>query len=233
MLNTTKDTPVPLFEPGQYITIRLQIPGEEYLFNRQYSLSVAPGKEYFRISVKREADGTSPDGKVSNYLHDHINAGDILEVTAPAGVFILDTKKQTPIVFISGGVGITPFISMASAIAEVQPVRQVQFIHAARNGRVQAFKNELKTLKGALQNFELYYVYEQPAEQDHKDEFFAKEGFIDSEWLNEHITGSEADYYVCGPVPFLRTIVGSLKKFGVDDAQINYEFFGPAASLEA
>ena len=61
---------VPSFLPGQYVTIRIEIQGERYLFNRQYSLSAAPGKDYFRISVKKEKPGTSPDGRVSNYLHE-------------------------------------------------------------------------------------------------------------------------------------------------------------------
>ncbi|PLT34932.1 NO-inducible flavohemoprotein [Bacillus sp. V5-8f] len=224
---------VPSFLPGQYITIRLEIPGEEYLFNRQYSLSVSPGKEYYRISVKREAEGTSPDGNVSNYLHDHINTGDVLEVTAPAGVFTLDAQSLSPVVFISGGVGITPFMSMANAIAEANPERQVQFIHAVRSGKVQAFKNELEALKNTMKNLELSYVYEQPTEQDRKELFFAKDGFIDAEWLQDYITDREADYFVCGPVLFLRAIVGSLKKLGVEDTHIHFEFFGPAASLEA
>lgn len=231
-LKPADDSAVPDFAPGQYITIRLQIPGEAYLFNRQYSLSVAPGKEYFRISVKREAEGTSPDGKVSNYLHDYINTGDVLEVTAPAGVFTLDTNKKTPVVFISGGVGITPFMSMVSAVSEKQVERQVRFIHAARNGKVQAFKQELKALNGTMKNFQLSFVYEQPAEEDRQEEFFSKEGYIDADYLKEKLAGNDADYYVCGPVPFLRAIYGSLKKLGVAETQIHYEFFGPAASIE-
>ena len=89
----------------------MKIPGETYLFNRQYSLSVAPGQEYFRISVKKEAEGETHEGKVSNYLHTSIQIGDTIEITAPAGEFTLD-KKETPVVFLAGGVGITPLLSM-------------------------------------------------------------------------------------------------------------------------
>jgi nitric oxide dioxygenase len=224
---------VPEFEPGQYITVRLQIPGEKYLFNRQYTLSVAPGNDYFRISVKREAGGGKPDGRVSNYLHDHVNIGDIVEVTVPAGVFTLNTEKETPVVFISGGVGITPFMSMAGTIAEKQPGRQVQFIHAAKNGKFQAFKEELKTLQNKINSLEFSYVYSEPAEEDLQEEFFSKQGHIDAEWLKDNITASDADFYVCGPVPFLQTIIASLKKLGIDDEHIHFEFFGPAQEIEA
>ncbi|WP_102347260.1 NO-inducible flavohemoprotein [Bacillus sp. Marseille-P3661] len=221
---------VPTYEPGQYITIRVCIPGEEYLLNRQYSLSAAPGKKYFRISVKREAEGNKPDGKVSNYLHDHINKGDSLEVTAPAGEFTLNTK-ETPVVLISGGVGITPFMSMVNYIAEQQPKRQIEFINAARSGKLQAFKNELETLTGKLLDYRLSYVYDSPSEDDKNNPYFSKEGFIDTEWLKNKLI-PEADYYVCGPVPFLKAVLTNLKKLGVEDTQIHYEFFGPAVDLQ-
>src|SRR5690606_28373152 len=94
---------VPTYEPGQYISIRLTIPGEEYLFNRQYSLSQAAKADEFRISVKRDSDN-DPNGRVSVYLHDEVNVGDVIEVSAPAGVFVLDEEKKSPVAFVSGGV---------------------------------------------------------------------------------------------------------------------------------
>jgi nitric oxide dioxygenase len=223
---------VPGFEPGQYITVRVQIPGEKYLLNRQYSLSVAPGKEYFRISVKREAEENTPKGKVSNYLHDYIQKGDTIEVTAPAGDFTLN-KEESPVVFLSGGVGITPFMSMVNSLADQQPNREIRFINASRNGKLQPFKDELEGLKERLVNYDLSYVYENPLEEDKKELHFKKEGYIDVEWMKENVLIPEADYYVCGPVPFLKAIVLGLKKLGIEDEQIHYEFFGPAMTLEA
>ena len=108
---------VPSFTPGQYITIQVSIPGEEYTLNRQYSLSDAPGKDYFRISVKKEAE-CNPKGKVSNYLHDEINVGDTIKVSAPAGDFVMENNESAPIALISGGVGITPMVSMLNTLAD-------------------------------------------------------------------------------------------------------------------
>lgn len=224
---------VPEFKPGQYITIRVQIPGEKYLLNRQYSLSAAPGKDHFRISVKREAEENTPKGKVSNYLHDHIHTGDQLEVTAPAGDFILNTDLDSPVVFLSGGVGITPFMSMVNSLADKRSNREVHFINASRNGKLQPFKAELAALTERLANYQLSYVYENPSEADRNDEHFIKEGYIDRAWLTKNAVIEKADYYVCGPVPFLRAIVHNLKELGVPESQIHYEFFGPAMSLEA
>lgn len=222
---------VPMFKSGQYITIRTQIPGEEYLFNRQYSLSEVPGKEYFRISVKKEAEEHKPLGKVSNYLHNRVHVGDVLEVTAPVGDFTLDTTKETPVVFLSGGVGITPFISMVNTIAENQPNRIVDFISASRNGNVQAFKEELKQLEEKLENYQLSFVYDNPSDLDKNSTHFKKEGYIDAKWLKENITDKNADCYVCGPTPFLKAIISNLKSIGINDEQIHFEFFGPAENL--
>ncbi|QKE75436.1 NO-inducible flavohemoprotein [Arthrobacter citreus] len=223
---------VPTFLSGQYITVRSQIPGEEYLSNRQYSLSDAPGKEYFRISVKREAEENQPLGKFSNYLHNQVNVGDTLELTAPAGDFTINTENASDVVFLSGGVGITPLISMAKSIAASQPNLQVSFISASRNGKLQAFENELNELKEQLANYNLTFVYENPSEEDLKNSNFKKQGYIDTEWLKNNIKSNNADYYVCGPVPFLKSIITSLKELGIKDTQIHYEFFGPSMSLD-
>jgi len=224
---------LPAFKPGQYISIRLSIPGEQFLFNRQYSLSASPNKKYYRISVKKEAESSKPAGRVSNYLHDKINIGDIIEATAPAGEFTLNNPSEgKKLVFLSGGVGITPFMSMLNDIADKQLNLEVNFVHAARNGKVQAFKKELQELKGKLPNFHLSYLYDAPSEEDQKDIHFRKAGFIDTEWLKSNIANKNADYYLCGPVPFLKNILSALKELGVDDASIHYEFFGPSVNFE-
>lgn len=229
-LAPTDGSSLPAYEAGQYITIRLSIPGENFLFNRQYSLSSASNKEYFRISVKKEVTTENPDGKVSNYLHSDINVNDTLEVTVPAGDFTL-LKKEGPITFISGGVGITPFMSMVATIAEEQPNREVNFIHSARNGAVQAFNKELIRIKDSINNFQLSYIYENPTKEDKLNPFFKKAGYIDTEWLKEHALMTDGHYYVCGPVPFLQTVIKGLRDNGIDDAHIHYEFFGPSLTL--
>lgn len=220
---------IPMYLPGQYITVRVNIPGEDHLCNRQYSLSVAPGHEYFRISVKKEAEGETHEGKVSNYLHNTIQVGDTLEITAPAGEFTLD-KKDTPIVFLAGGIGVTPLLSMIQTVEAEQPNRSVQFIQATINGDVQPFKKELSLIK--LKNYQLSFLYEKPSETDEQDLHFVKKGFVDGEFLT-NVVKAEADYYVCGPVPFMKAVIQALKGLGVGNEKIHYEFFGPAMELDA
>ncbi|MFD0051921.1 NO-inducible flavohemoprotein [Actinomycetes bacterium NPDC127524] len=222
---------LPVFKPGQYITIRISIPGEQYLFNRQYSLSAAPGLPYFRISVKKESEPNTPEGMVSNEMHKNRNIGDTIEITAPAGDFTLN-DQQTPVVLLSGGVGITPFMSMINSIAKNAPGRETAFVHASRNGKLQAFTEELQSLSETMDHVSLSYVYENPSEEDKQNGFFSKQGYIDTAWLKENAFLEEADYYICGPVPFLRAMISNLKQIGVPGEKIHFEFFGPAMNLE-
>ena len=124
---------LPMFSPGQYISIRVSIPGEQYLLNRQYSLTALPNEDYYRISVKREALEGLPEGKVSNYLHNFVNEGNHLEVTAPAGDFTINIDDSAPIHFIAAGVGITPFMSMLHTLAGSNSHRAISVIHAVQN----------------------------------------------------------------------------------------------------
>ncbi|WP_409294681.1 NO-inducible flavohemoprotein [Peribacillus sp. SCS-26] len=223
---------LPSFIPGQYITVRVKIPGEEYLHNRQYSLSAAPGREYLRISVKREQETSLPGGKVSNYLHDIAKTGDLIEITAPAGDFVL-TEGSVPITFIGGGVGITPFMSMLQYIGDTQPQRKVHFINASQNGRVQPFRDELENISGVLKNMELSYIYSRPVDQDVHNVHFKKAGYIDRVLLGEAVRKNEGGaFYVCGPVPFLEAVITGLKQEGIAESSIHYEFFGPSVNLE-
>ncbi|WP_113929647.1 NO-inducible flavohemoprotein [Bacillus sp. P14.5] len=226
-LKPNDDQKVPSYLPGQYITVRLGIPGEKYLFNRQYSLSSAANNEYFRISVKREAD-YSPEGKVSNYLHDNLNAGDVIEVSAPAGDFYLEPQEKSPVSLISGGVGITPMLSMLETIALHNSSRQTVFIHASRNEEVHAFKEDVKELIETMDNGKAFFAYENlinpEAGYDHL-------GYLNREVLDS-LVDRDSICYVCGPAPFMKAVISSLMSVGIPEKRIRYEFFGPAMKFE-
>lgn len=224
---------IPTFTPGQYISIRVKIAGEEYTHIRQYSLSDSPEKEYYRISVKKETSSSEhiPNGKVSTYLHDTIQEGDTLEVTAPAGDFVLDVESTEPVVFLSGGVGITPMISMLNTIATQQPNRKVTFIHAAINGTTHAMHEHVKELSNQSENIEYYLCYEKPTEKDLLNKEYTKEGYIDLPWIDSIVKDKNASFYFCGPIPFMKTVNNTLKELGISSDKIHFEFFGPADQL--
>ncbi|TVY10749.1 NO-inducible flavohemoprotein [Paenibacillus cremeus] len=224
------------FEPGQYVSVKLQIPGEAHTHIRQYSLSDAPGKPYYRISVKREEAiqvKGKPEGKVSMYLHTQVKEGDVLWLSAPAGDFTLDQKDTRPAVFISGGVGLTPLVSMMTTLAASAPDRPITFIHAAQNGSVHALRQEIEELAGRSPQIKVYWCYEKPTTMERENIVYDKEGYIDLPWLQRVLSSPEAVFYFCGPVPFMRTINRLLKELGVADADRRYEFFGPSGDLEA
>lgn len=206
---------VPPYTPGQYISIRLSMPGEEFLVIRQYSLSQAPKSDEFRISVKSENDN-DPNGVVSNYLHSGVNEGDHVEISAPAGVFVLDMKKTSPVAFISGGVGITPMMSMFETVAKSTPERPTTFLHGARNPLQQAFDNDIQTYAEMMDDARYKAVY--------SDE---PNGFITREMLEEYVDPT-SDVYVCGPALFMEIMIRELHGMGIPEEQIHYEFFGPA-----
>jgi len=219
--------------PGQYITVKLNIPGDQYTHLRQYSLSDKPGNSYYRISVKREEGaGDKPDGKASNFLHDGVQVGDVLELTAPAGDFTLDLEDQRPVVLISGGVGLTPMISMLNTLVERQPQREVIFIHAARNSKVHAMRQKVQELEEQHSQVSAYWCYSEPTDADTEEQNFDKEGFITAEWLQQLVGDNNASYYFCGPVPFMKQINAALQSIGISKEDIHYEFFGPAGTLD-
>lgn len=220
------------FIPGQYVTIQINIEGETYTHNRQYSLSDAPGKEYYRISVKKEKGVDTTDGKVSNYLHDHVEEGDMLPVSAPAGDFVLNMDSTLPVVLISGGVGITPMMSMLNTLIEQNSKRNVCFVHAAINSNTHAMKEHVEAVDNEYEQVKAYTCYSAPTEKDLEMKNFDKEGFIEAEWLQTIIPTTEAEFYFCGPVPFMKHINAALTNLGVEQEHIHYEFFGPAASLQ-
>ncbi|BAO91525.1 flavohemoprotein (plasmid) [Caballeronia cordobensis] len=144
VLEPVDGKPVMNFEPGQFVSVAVDVPALKLQQIRQYSLSDMPNGHSYRISVKREeGDATRPPGYVSSLLHEHVGVGDELALAAPFGTFYIDVNATTPIVLISGGVGLTPMVSMLRRAIQ-NPQRQVVFVHGARNGAVHAMRDRLR-----------------------------------------------------------------------------------------
>ncbi len=214
------------FEPGQYVSVRLFLPELNLLQARQYSLSGAPGEPYYRISVKRESGlSKHPDGMISNCLHDPIGVGDAIRLTAPAGNFVLDTCKQTPVVFLSGGVGQTPLVSMAGHLIRSGSKREITWIHGCRNRSVHAFKDITTQWSRQSERFKSYVFYQASDQCPPENGYYA--GMVELAPLREEVLRPGADYYLCGPAPFIRKQFGDLVSLGVSKEAIHYEEFGP------
>ncbi len=220
------------YEAGQFLPIRLQIPGQEGPVLRTYTLSDAPGGEHYRLSIKREGG----EALVSTYAHDHLKLGDTIEAMAPRGKFVLDCSSNRPVVLLSGGVGITPMIAMTNALINeglrTGHFRPIYFIHGAQNGAVHAFGDHIRELAEAHEQLTAHIRYSHPGAQDRLGETHHSEGFVDMELLKEVLPFDDYDFYLCGPAPFMQAIYDGLTGIGVRDERIHYESFGPATLLK-
>ena len=220
MLKPVDGGPVLRHRPGQYLTFWFDIPGHAPV-KRNYSISCAPNDETYRITVKREAQGLA-----SGWLHDNARPGMVLKVGAPAGDFFLSDEPQSPVVLLSGGVGLTPMVSMLEAIVARHPETEVHYVHGAHDAETHAMGDHVRRLTAAHPRARSTVFYEMIAANDAEN--FDHQGVISGAWLTAHTPVQDADYYLCGPRPFLRALVLDLQTAGVSADRIHYEFFGPA-----
>lgn len=217
--------PLPPFQAGQYVSCAVTFAdGRRQL--RQYSLSDAPGQDSMRISVKREAAGTAagaatPAGEVSNWIHDNVAVGSVLQLSHPFGEFTPDTESDQPIVLLSAGVGITPMIAALNRIRQVNPGRAVIFAHAARDARHHAHQADLEAARAAMPKLHDVSFYEAVGDAPR-----ALQGLMDVARLPAWPL-AEANVYLCGPLPFMQAQWMALRAAGVPAERLHREVFGP------
>lgn len=177
-LKPVDEKPIATYKAGQYLTIRADIEGETYSHVRHISWSDEPDKDYYRISVKRE-DGNegAPVGIVSNYLHRDVKEREVLPVAAPAGGFTLESE-DIPLVLLSGGIGLTPMISILKEVVQKQPNRSVVFIHGTINGDTHAMRDEVEKIAAPYESVTSYVCYEVQTKKERKTENYDKEEFM-------------------------------------------------------
>ncbi|MBK4217672.1 NO-inducible flavohemoprotein [Paracoccus caeni] len=208
--------PVLRHKPGQYLTLRFDTAGLSGVI-RNYSISCGPNSDHYRITVKRE-----PQGEASGFLHDSARLGSVLEVTAPAGDFCLADSPERPVVLLSGGVGLTPMVSMLEEIAERHKALPTYFVHGTADRHSHALAAHVRHLARLHDNIEVATFYERSEPAD-----AANTGYITIDWLRDSVPLDQADIFLCGPKPFLRHFVPSLIAANVSPDRIHYEFFGP------
>jgi ferredoxin-NADP reductase/ferredoxin len=210
--------PTPVAAPGQYVTLRLRPDADAQPLTRSYSLSNLPDERGYRISVKREGAG-------SRYMHEHVNVGDLLDVAAPRGSFVLRDGTR-PVVLISAGVGATPVLAMLHALAREHTERQVWWLHGARNHEEHAFGAEADELLAALPDSHRRVAYSRPTHADAPGADHDLQGRLDLTALEQARVPQDADYYLCGPDGFMRAIGSTLAARGVAPERIATEVFG-------
>ena len=206
---------------GQYICIMLDLPERGTVF-RNYSLSSSPNSNNYRISVKREENGL-----VSNHLHDMLSRGDKIKVNPPYGCMHLK-ETDKPAVLISGGVGITPMMSILQNAAERQITRQIYFIHGTRNKNTHAFKDNVVTLTTDHDNLSHRFFYS----RDSVESADTEHGRITLNSVKEIVNHrKDAEFYLCGPTQMMKDLYRGLSNWGVTPDNIIYEYFGPKGDI--
>lgn len=225
--------PLAPFGPGQYLTFRLPVPGCEPPLVRCYSLSDRPRQNYYRVTVKRirfaDKNGGKAVGRGSNYVHEQVHVGDVLDVRAPAGTFMIDPLATEPIALIGAGVGITPLVSMLEAILHSGKKREVHVVFGFRNSGEHPFKDRLAAIAAENPNVRLHASYSAPLESDALYRDYSHAGRITFERIHEVLPSNNFRFYLCGPGQLMESLVPALWAWGVPESHVHFEAFGPAS----
>ena len=230
-------TPLAHHRPGRYVAVR-PTDATDRAEPRNYSLSNAPGTPYYRISIKHETAATAdaPSGVFSSFAHQHLDIGDRILVSPPCGEFTLDlpADPDQPLVFLAGGIGITPLLSMLHAALAEPGERPIVLIQAVRDRARRPFADEIDALARQYPRLRVHVCYDEPAAGDVEATASpAGAGYIEADLLDRLVGHAAAEYYFCGPQPMMASVHGLLRDRGVPEDAVHYEFFGPAASLAA
>jgi len=231
--------PLPRFQPGQYVSLQVDVPELGYLQSRQYSLSEGynPESGYYRISVKKE-EGTETGipGIISNKLHEKYNVGDEVELSHPQGEFFLDpadaSKAGVPAVLISAGVGATPLKAILDSLTGPSAAvkRPISWIHASRSSAVQPFGDAVREITKANDNVNSVVFLKNVGPEDQEGVHYQFAGTrlslekLDAE-KDLFVNNPQAEYYICGPESFMIDVRRGLVGMGVDKNRVFLELF--------
>ena len=209
---------LPKHIPGQFLPFKIKTDDAKMKeIIRTYSLSDLPNEDTYRISVKKIEGGI-----MSSYLHNNLEIGDSIEAMPPCGIFVLDENlpKDMPIVLLSGGIGITPLLSILLANAKD---RNIIFVQAVQNSNIHPFVSDIDNIckENNLKNF---VFYSNTLENDKLGKDYDVKGFVTKEWIKENLPLNAA-FYFCGPPMFMESLEKNLIELGVSQDKINYEKF--------
>ncbi len=201
------------FTPGQYITVDVSSDKLPYRAKRHYSI-VSGEKNHLTFGVKRDVT-TEHEGEVSTILHDEIKEGDMINLAAPVGGFVLENTTETQL-FLGSGIGVTPLVAMYEA-ASAKGL-DTQMVQVAENEQHLPFKDNFNSIASHYDNAKLYTHL--------KD----KQGYIGTEELQAFLA-NKPEIYICGGTKFLQSMIEALKSLNYDMDRVHYETFIPRLSV--
>jgi ferredoxin-NADP reductase/MOSC domain-containing protein YiiM len=224
-MEPTDNRPLTIPQPGQFVVIRVRPKVDAPPVLRSYSLSGPPDAGRYRISVKQESHGL-----VSTFVNTTLRAGDELDVSEPRGAFVLQ-RGELPAVLLSAGVGVTPVMAMLHSLAAHASPRPVWWIHGARSGSDHPLAQEARDLLARLRNARSHVAYSRPDAADRLGVNFDVAGRLTVALLEKLGVPRMADFYMCGPGPFLDEFTAGLGAWGVDRNRIHSEVFSSGSSI--
>lgn len=219
----SKNGYLPPFQAGQYINLFVNIDGIRT--SRPYSISSSPKQRgYYEITVAKIAKGF-----ISDYLVDKVKVGDEFEANGPAGTFHYNpVSHYNRSVFLAGGSGITPFMSMTKEILETGEDREIHLIYGCRNEEVSIFHEKLTELAKDHHNFNYSLVV-----SDENTGFSGREGFIDAKCIKDLVGDfNNTTFYLCGPEVMIGFCLKSLQELNINKRNIRREMFGSRQDIE-
>jgi ferredoxin-NADP reductase/MOSC domain-containing protein YiiM len=215
--------PAPL--PGQFLLLRFRPRPDAAPIRRSYSMSGAPGAGTYRVSIKQEVDGLG-----STFLCNHVKVGDVLEASAPRGNFTLRPGER-PVVLLSAGIGATPLLAMLHELSSTASHREVWWLYGARDRGEHPFATESRALIGSLQHGRSYICYSRPSVSDRLGQDYDAPGRLGIPVLKQLEVPHDADFYLCGPTEFLRSLTTALAAWDVSARQVFTETFGAGEAI--
>ncbi|MGJ8654317.1 MAG: 2Fe-2S iron-sulfur cluster-binding protein [Opitutaceae bacterium] len=224
--------PIADFKPGQYLTFQLNIPDQAKPVVRCYSLSDCYRESNYRVSIKAALPPRNvpdaPAGLASNFFHNAIEEGQIVDVRAPSGHFFFSSESRRPVVLIGGGVGLTPVLSMLNHLSQEPGDREIWFFYGVRNGEEHILRDEMEAAAARSSNVHLVFCYSNPSEEDIIGGNVVT-GRISIDLFKEKLGTNNYDFYICGPGPLMESMINGLRDWGVPDGNVYFETFGPSS----
>lgn len=213
---------LPNYLPGQHLPVEVMLNGESVA--RYYSLSSSPTRMgRYAISVKR-VDG----GRVSNYLLDKMQIGEVLSAEYPQGSFHLQQETKHPLLLLSAGSGVTPMISMLRYLADKNQLNDVVFYHQCSTIDDIPFREELDNLRKRFSGLKLIISLSRAHEN-----WQGVKGRLTLSHLKQIPDLPQRQAFVCGPTPFMQKAKNLLFKLGLAESCYHQESFGPALPMSS
>ena len=210
--------------PGQYMTLTLNIDGQTV--KRSYTIASSPAQRgHVELTIKR-----NPEGIVSRYMHDQLNAGDKIRIGAPGGKFFFDDLQAKAVVLIAGGVGITPLMSILRNLADRSWGGKIYFINAMRSTADRIFADEIANLAKRFENLHVlnYYSQSDPSTIDAtpSERWQERSGYLNASDLSAFVPDLKTlPVFLCGPDPMMQAVRKMIVSLGTPNEQIATEEF--------